>query len=408
MDEPDSARAAGAAPVPFWRTRPLRFADPLEREFLRHRTRATLPLVRFSIVLAQILFAALLLYDAVTVRQLQHLYIYALVFGGGGGAAVLPLALSFFKPSGATYRRVGYAAVAINAAALVAVQLISQVRSVPWPYEVLLIHLLYDFYFSGLVLRSATPLALATWLAYGAGSTFTGLEPGVLWHRLFFMGAVIVLGAVTSFIGERVERVAWLRGRQLDRLAHRDGLTGLANRHLLNQRAPQLLRQAARDRKPVGLLLIDLDHFKTLNDCRGHLVGDGALRTVAGVIGRRARRGFDLAVRWGGEEFLLLLYDCAPQGLASIAEGLRAELAALDIGNPDAPGGRLTASIGGVCCVPARDGAQQQLIAGADTALYRAKSEGRNRVVLGDVPYSSTIQQSADRLSHGEETRSGL
>ncbi len=158
-----------------------------------------------------------------------------------------------------------------------------------------------------------------------------------------------------------------------------DVLTGLLNRKALSRRAEELESQARATGLPVSVVACDLDGFKAINDSAGHDAGDAVLRDVAYAM-RKALRGFDLIYRVGGDEFLVLLPGAATADAEDLAERLRAAVDALD---GDAAG--VTLSLG----VATRSGAAfsfDEITAEADRALYRAKGEGRNRVVIsGDA-----------------------
>ena len=165
----------------------------------------------------------------------------------------------------------------------------------------------------------------------------------------------------------------------------RDGLTGCMNRtHALDMVETEL-RRARRTKAPTALLMVDIDHFKSINDRYGHLCGDAVL----GAVGRRIRevlRTSDIKCRYGGEEFLILLPDTPLSGAAKVADALRLQIADMRI-RWNAETLRVTASIGlGMALSAELD--VQALIGRADAALYRAKAEGRNRVVVADAVFA--------------------
>jgi diguanylate cyclase (GGDEF)-like protein len=170
---------------------------------------------------------------------------------------------------------------------------------------------------------------------------------------------------------------------ELARLSHVDALTGIANRRRFDE---VLAREWARRREgpePLALLMIDIDHFKQLNDQFGHAVGDQHLRTVAAVLSGCARRDSDLVARYGGEEFAAILTGIDPQDAGLIAERMRASVEAL--GLPSGTGvGVVTISIG-LACAQALDTGMDVFVSAADTALYDAKRSGRNRVARRSV-----------------------
>lgn len=166
--------------------------------------------------------------------------------------------------------------------------------------------------------------------------------------------------------------------RELEADVRRDPLTGLGNRRELERRWPELLAQAAAQGTPLAVAMLDLDHFKQVNDFRGHAVGDRVLVALAELL-RSHTRAADLVARMGGEEFLLALSDTSPERALEVCERLREQVAHHDW-SALAPGLQVTISTGLACSPPSDSG---MLIEYADAALYRAKAAGRNRVVLG-------------------------
>ena len=173
--------------------------------------------------------------------------------------------------------------------------------------------------------------------------------------------------------------VARLReGRQeLERLSVTDGLTGLFNRRHLIDALTDEVRRARRLKHPLALLMADVDRFKDFNDTFGHQAGDQVLTKVADVL-RDSVREIDCAARYGGEEFVVLLPETGAAGAADVAERIRSRLA-----QESFSGGAITLSIG-VAEFPEHGENPETLIAGADAALYRAKREGRDRVILAN------------------------
>jgi diguanylate cyclase (GGDEF)-like protein len=171
--------------------------------------------------------------------------------------------------------------------------------------------------------------------------------------------------------------------RELERLAGIDGLTGVANRRIFDNRLKEEWTRAARLGTPLSLLMLDIDFFKAFNDLHGHLGGDECLRAVARAISAQALRPGDLVARYGGEEFAVILPGVLSEGAVAVAEKMRAAVSSLEIHDPgSAVAGHVTISAGVASCTPRRDGTPTELIAAADAALYDAKHAGRNRVSI--------------------------
>lgn len=167
---------------------------------------------------------------------------------------------------------------------------------------------------------------------------------------------------------------------ELSVLATTDGLTGLANRRRFDETLRREWRRAMRSGEPVGLLMVDVDHFKLFNDHYGHHEGDQCLRQIAATIAASVRRPGDLAARFGGEEFAVILPGATDSGTREMANRLVNAIEALARPHAASLHGLVTTSIGCAAIVPARQSVTTQLVQAADAALYAAKRAGRNRV----------------------------
>jgi diguanylate cyclase (GGDEF)-like protein len=221
-------------------------------------------------------------------------------------------------------------------------------------------------------------------------------------------GVILLMCALTTLAGTFLVRAIRHRGRvearlyrarrelrhanaRLRHMAQHDGLTDLPNRRSFDEHLARTVAQAARGRRPVAVVMMDVDHFKRYNDRYGHPAGDRCLQAVARAADAAARRPGDIVARYGGEELVALLPDTDRDGARTVAEAMRRaveEQAIEHAGNP--PAGRVTISVGVAVQIPdpeTHDAAV--LLRDADAALYRAKSGGRNRVeVHGDASRS--------------------
>jgi diguanylate cyclase (GGDEF)-like protein len=239
----------------------------------------------------------------------------------------------------------------------------------------------------------ATTFALLVGALLHAELTGAAAQP-----RIALAGGLVISGAMLTARGTILERrLRRLLGRE--RIAHRlladreaelgrlnerlvedsrrDPLTGLRNRRALAEDLDRLADARRRGDRPHAFAICDVDRFKAYNDRLGHLAGDQALRTIAGCM-RGALREGDVAYRYGGEEFVFVLRDATPEEAESVAERVRATVAAAALPHPDGLGGIVTVSVG----VAAGAGEPSELLADADAALYQAKRAGRDRVAL--------------------------
>lgn len=214
----------------------------------------------------------------------------------------------------------------------------------------------------------------------------------ILLHRTYTASSM--LGLVLAYHVERLDRESFLKARllqiinekteehagRLDKLSRQDGLTGLANRRHFDEIFQEEWARAVRQQYPITLLMIDIDHFKHYNDTLGHVRGDGCLRKVASIIAAHARRPGDLAVRYGGEEFLLFFPNMEKMKACQQAERLVQSFQEARM--QQAPGLNkefLSVSVGVATVVPGSAMVEaSELVCAADDALYEAKHAGRN------------------------------
>jgi diguanylate cyclase (GGDEF)-like protein len=181
-----------------------------------------------------------------------------------------------------------------------------------------------------------------------------------------------------------ITAAAWSNAQmygELERRALTDALTGLFNIRWWRDMGPRVMAQSLRTGAGVGILLMDLDHFKQVNDSAGHAAGDSVLRAVARAV-RRVVRDSDYAVRYGGEEFLIVLTNSTVEGAMRVAQALQAAIAELRAPAPDIE--RVTASIG-VAVFPDHGLELDDVVAAADLAMYQAKRDGRDRIAVAPI-----------------------
>jgi diguanylate cyclase (GGDEF)-like protein len=189
--------------------------------------------------------------------------------------------------------------------------------------------------------------------------------------------------AMSDMADKLAERERDLRNtnRHLTELATSDGLSGLANRRGFDARLEAEWQLAAELKRPIGLLMIDVDHFKLFNDRYGHLEGDHCLRGVGEALAKIPKGEAGFAARYGGEEFAVLLPGASLDKAAEIAERVRRTVESLSFANAGSPWGYVTVSVGVASFIPDDNESAERLVEAADAGLYGAKRRGRNTLV---------------------------
>jgi diguanylate cyclase (GGDEF)-like protein len=251
----------------------------------------------------------------------------------------------------------------------------------------LTVYVIAAFYFSGLQFRAATVAAAAIIVTFAASALGSGGLGTAELNGLMVLLMTGAMGGIVAYDVERSYRRSFLEGAFIAELVAQDGLTGLMNRRALDEQLLRVWQQAQRDQRTLAVLMVDIDHFKAYNDAHGHQAGDAALRSVAKILRGFTRRPLDIAARYGGDEFAVILYDLPPSPVSEIAEHIRQSVhdtAARKLeSSSTAPA--LTVSIGVGVVAPAVGRTPHGALQFADEALYQAKQAGRNCVVITDV-----------------------
>jgi diguanylate cyclase (GGDEF)-like protein len=204
----------------------------------------------------------------------------------------------------------------------------------------------------------------------------------------------VIAGASAALFLLVVARLGELVDEQR-RVAITDGLTGLYNRRFFEATLALEAEHAARSGQDLGLLVLDIDHFKRINDAHGHQAGDQVLRELAGRLAA-AIRGGDVVARYGGEEFVVLLRDTSLKAVPETAERLRRAVGDVPVVLADNVWLAITVSVGGAAWGPVHARSADELVRIADQALYAAKRLGRNRVQIGRPPDGVALVQESD------------
>jgi diguanylate cyclase (GGDEF)-like protein len=272
--------------------------------------------------------------------------------------------------------------VCVSAIVITQVILAGEQQTLAW----LTLFIMATYFFSGLLFRAALLSNVLLALVFITVSVGGHLSFFVLLRALLVLGSTSAICAIVCRDAEQTSRRSFLETALLAEYGTRDGLTGLMNRRAFDEHLVRVWQQALRAGQSLALLMIDVDNLKFYNDTYGHQAGDAMIRNVAQILRGLARRPLDLATRYGGDEFSLVLFDLPLANVEDIAErARRAVSSASPISSAGIPAQLVTVSIGVALVTPMIDRTPEGAIQLADQALYEAKSTGRDRIVLRGV-----------------------
>lgn len=366
----------------------LKFEPALEAAYAAERFSASRHFVRANLLILMAIMVVIYVTDHVVMPEISDLKLLAARLAYMLPALALTFAATFVPRADYWYPRVAAVAafgmlVAISVVGLLAWQH-GEGRLIVRPiYAAIAI-----YFMLGLSFRTALAVNTLGIAVYGVQAVAWARLPG---EDLLYSMSTLMLTNVLCLAGayklEYLRRAVWWEARLLEGHALQDGLTGLGNRRRFDEQFGHMWQQAQRDGTPVSLLLVDIDHFKKFNDRYGHQAGDEALKSLAGVLSASARRPLDVAARFGGEEFAVLLFDAGRDYAVRIAQSIIDGLRDASIPHADSPTGRLTVSIGMATVVPVAGRRPAGLLQLADQALYGAKDAGRNQLLSFDPEY---------------------
>ncbi|MBA2780282.1 diguanylate cyclase [Billgrantia kenyensis] len=331
---------------------------------------AKIPLIRYIALLTALLY---FIYAAVQVSIAPNLVELRIALHGFFVPFLL-VTISAMTLSSALYRpMVALLMVAPVLAAIASLYLNVGQGQFPLYAPELYLILIWTFTTSGLRLCQAAISASSALVVILATTILVPQERGFLYLHLLYILAAFSFGILNALILEKAHKAMFLQQRRLAHLASVDGLTGLWNRHTIEALFDEECERASRYGTPLSVILLDIDHFKQVNDKHGHIVGDSVLKQFASLL-RDNLRSVDQVGRLGGEEFLIVLPETDLLQAQAAASLLQERISALDF----ARAGHCTASFGVTQYHP--DEERLVVINRADRALYKAKAKGRNRI----------------------------
>lgn len=354
-----------------------RSLDPLHglpaatrEEFACWYLQAKLPQIRSVAFLTTVLY---LIYAAIEQQVAQdHLGLRLLVHGIMVPLALLSVGvLSFYQGA----HRWMLVLLCVAPVCAVIANLAFNLHNPDFAYFIpeLYLNLMWTFTVSGLTLRQALLTACISTCVLLAATLVDALQPGVQRLHLIWILAAFSFGLLCAFVMEKAHKMMFLHQSQLALSASLDGLTGLWNRVRIDQLFAEEIARAGRYGTPFSVILIDIDHFKLVNDDHGHAVGDSVLRQFAALL-RDNVRSSDKVGRLGGEEFLIVLPGIDTEQAQAAASTLQQRIRQFDFDTVL----RKTASFG--ITQFRGDESPQGMLDRADRALYKAKAGGRDRI----------------------------
>jgi diguanylate cyclase (GGDEF)-like protein len=252
----------------------------------------------------------------------------------------------------------------------------------------ILLLVLASYFLYGMRVVQGLRLALGTLGIYMAVGMLGGINSPQWRLDLAAMVFATVFSGFVFYAMHRTLKRNYAERMRISARADRDPLTSLYNRRMFDEHLTTMWQQASRAQVTLGLVLIDIDHFKNYNDNLGHQAGDECLMRIAAILAAAARRPLDIAARFGGDEFAVLLYAADRRGVEELCAQLRQDIAAVGLTHPQS-GAAMTVSIGAACVQPREGRSYLGCVQLADEALYAAKANGRNRAVVMDREYET-------------------
>jgi diguanylate cyclase (GGDEF)-like protein len=241
----------------------------------------------------------------------------------------------------------------------------------------------FMYFMLGLRAVQAVRLNAVMSVAFAAAGVSGVMQPDVATYLSFALLCANVIAFSGAYALEYANRTAFLERRLLEEVASLDGLTRLLNRQTFEVRAQALWDEAAQSGKPVSVIMIDVDHFKLYNDHYGHQAGDECLRFVAAAIRDAVGETQSLVGRYGGEEIVAICIDYSEGSARQVADRIVSHVAQLDLVHASSPSSqRVSVSVGATTQTPPLTESFSAMLKLADSALYTAKRDGRNRSVF--------------------------
>jgi diguanylate cyclase (GGDEF)-like protein len=399
-DLPDSPQARQLREGFPW----LTFHPDLEKEFRNTHFDENIAHTRVNLCLAIVITIAFSAMEAMvlgpTINRIPSM-IHMLVIIP---TLLVGLAASFSARRHQIYPPLAVAASTILGLGVTAIQMLATLGGTSILFPCLMLTIIFIYFMGGLVFYHALAANVIVMFVYLAVGTALELPGREFAYDALALIAANLFGASIVYMHEKTSRMRFLEACLLREMVARDGLTGIQNRRMFDQHIQRVWQQAVREEERVAVLLVDIDCFKDYNDRYGHQAGDECLRAVAVSLSQCARRPLDFVARYGGEEFAIVLYEASREYVAEVLTRIQRSIAELNIPHDASRvASRLTVSIGAAFILPTSTRTHEGLIQLADEALYGAKEQGRNRVVVMEAEYN-TLRTGRFEKRHGKRS----
>lgn len=364
----------------------------LESEFQLYAAAHNSTALRIQLLLGALLVCAISILDFTLLDPEFSMRAVPLRLGIMLSAILVMLTLTYVRGGGRYLEIAGVAVgLSVGLTSLVIASMAAQYQ-LPRVFAGYQIVIVFVYFFLGLRVAVAISTGTALFVAFIVAAMINGANPIATTYNALYLVFLNVIGALGCYQLSKARRTVFLEERILSYRANHDALTELPNRRAFDAILQSNWDNSRELCKPIAVMMIDIDHFKNYNDIYGHQAGDRAISAVAGILKDNMKRPQDFAGRYGGEEFVVLLFDATHEYTLELAERIRTQLHARNIPHKGsgAPG-RVTVSIGLAHIEPHRSmRSVKGLVQMADEALYAAKAQGRNCVVDSNRALGST------------------
>jgi len=368
----------------------LKFTPDLESDFRRQFLDEHVQYLRINMVLGFLMLIAFSVTESVILGKGLNRVPNILHFIVMTPVALSLIALSFTEIGKRHYAAFMMAGGTIIGFCVVGTAIVGAQGGVAILFPCLILTTIYLYLLTGLIFYNALSVNMIVYLAYIFISIGLDLPSRDLAYNAMALFAANAVCASVVYMHEKAVRTRFLEGHLLRDMVARDGLTGIPNRRMFDQHIQRTWKLALSERQRVAVFLVDIDCFKDYNDRYGHQAGDECLRAVAVCLSQCARRPLDVVARYGGEEFAVVLYQATRDYVAEVLTRVQRSIAELNIPHEASRvATRLTVSIGAAYVLPGANRTHEGLVQLADEALYAAKEQGRNRVVVMEAEYQN-------------------